>query len=47
MDAIYGALTGVVALMMWLYYATIAFLFSVATLAAWEQVAVQRSEASG
>lgn len=38
MDAIYGALTGVVALMMWLYYATVAFLFAVATLAAWEQV---------
>lgn len=46
MDAIYGALTGVVALMMWLYYATVAFLFSVATLAAWEQVTMQRNDAA-
>ncbi len=38
MDAIYGALTGLIALMLWLYYATVAFLFTVATLAAWEQV---------
>ena len=37
MDAVYGALTGVIALMLWLFYANIAFLFAVALLAAWEQ----------
>jgi uncharacterized BrkB/YihY/UPF0761 family membrane protein len=35
MDAVYGALTGVVALMLWLFYANIAFLVAVAVLAAW------------
>ncbi|MSP90454.1 MAG: hypothetical protein EXR79_01390 [Myxococcales bacterium] len=37
MDAVYGALTGVVALIMWLFYANIAFLVAVALLAAWER----------
>lgn len=37
MSAIYGALTGVVALMLWLYYAMVAFLVAVAILAAWEE----------
>ncbi len=36
MDAIYGALTGVVALLLWLYYASCALLFAVAVLAASE-----------
>lgn len=38
MDAIYGALTGVVALMLWLYYASVAFLIAVSFLASWERV---------
>ncbi len=37
MDAVYGALTGVVALMLWLYYASLAFLTAVALLASWER----------
>lgn len=37
MDAVYGALTGVLALMLWLYYANLAFLFAVALLAAWQE----------
>ena len=37
MDAVYGALTGVVALMMWLFYANIAFLYAVCFLAAWHK----------
>ncbi len=37
MDAIYGALTGVLALMLWLYYASCALLFAVAVLAALER----------
>jgi uncharacterized BrkB/YihY/UPF0761 family membrane protein len=44
MDAIYGALTGVVALMLWLYYATLAFLFCVAVLASWETVVKTRTK---
>ena len=36
MDAIYGALTGVVALLLWLYYASCALLFAVAVLGAAE-----------
>lgn len=36
MDAVYGALTGIIALMLWLFYANIAFLFATALLAAWE-----------
>lgn len=35
MNAVYGTLTGVVALMLWLYYAAIAFLAVVSLLAAW------------
>jgi uncharacterized BrkB/YihY/UPF0761 family membrane protein len=34
MDAVYGALTGVVALLLWLFYANLAFLFTVAVVAA-------------
>ena len=34
MDAVYGALTGIVALMMWLFYANLAFMMAVALLAA-------------
>lgn len=34
MDAVYGTLTGIVALMMWLFYANLAFLMAVALLAA-------------
>jgi len=37
MDAVYGALTGIVALLMWLFYANIGFLTTVAVLAAWDQ----------
>ncbi len=37
LDAIYGALTGVLALMLWLYYASCALLFAVAVLAALER----------
>jgi len=37
MDAVYGALTGIVALMLWLYYANLAFLFAVSLLAAWQE----------
>jgi len=47
MDAIYGALTGLIALMLWLYYATVAFLFTVATLAAWEEVSRKRALQEG
>lgn len=36
MDAVYGALTGIIALMLWLFYANIAFLLAVSLLAAWE-----------
>jgi membrane protein len=36
MDAVYGALTGIIALMLWLFYANIAFMFAVSMLAAWE-----------
>ena len=43
MDAVYGALTGVVALMMWLFYANIAFLFATALVAAWEHRARHES----
>ena len=43
MDAVYGALTGIVALLMWLFYANIAFLTTVAALAAWEQRARDRT----
>ena len=39
MDALYGALTGVVALLMWLFYANLAFMAAVAVLAAWERKA--------
>lgn len=39
MDALYGALTGVVALLMWLFYANLAFMTAVAVLAAWERKA--------
>lgn len=35
MDAVYGALTGIVALMMWMFYANMAFLYAVCFLAAW------------
>ena len=46
MDAVYGALTGIVALMMWLFYANLAFMMAVALLAAREkrvkQVAAQK-----
>ena len=37
MDAVYGALTGIVALMMWLFYANLAFMLAVALLAAAEK----------
>lgn len=37
MDAVYGALTGVIALMMWLFYASLAFLTAVALVAAWDR----------
>jgi len=35
MDAVYGALSGIIALLMWTYYATTAFLVIVAVLAVW------------
>lgn len=44
MDAVYGALTGVVALMMWLFYANIAFLAAVAMLATWHARALRVAE---
>ncbi|MCO4762882.1 MAG: YihY/virulence factor BrkB family protein [Myxococcales bacterium] len=44
MDAIYGALTGVVALMLWLYYASLAFLIGVTLLASWERYLQAQSE---
>lgn len=48
MDAIYGALTGVVALLLWLYYASCALLFAVAVLAAAEaRGALQCTPSSG
>ena len=37
MDAVYGALTGIVALMMWLFYANLAFMLAVSLLASAEQ----------
>lgn len=37
MDAVYGALTGIVALMMWLFYANLAFMMAVSLLAAAEK----------
>ncbi len=37
MDAVYGALTGIVALMMWLFYANLAFMMAVSLLAAAER----------
>ena len=37
MDAVYGALSGVIALMLWVYYANIGGLFAVSLLAAWER----------
>lgn len=36
MDAVYGALTGIIALLMWLFYASMGFLFAVSLLAAWQ-----------
>lgn len=42
MNAIYGALTGIVALLLWLYYAALALLFAVAVLASWERDAAAR-----
>ncbi len=36
MDAVYGALTGIVALMMWLFYANLAFMLAVSLLASAE-----------
>lgn len=36
MDALYGALTGIVALMLWLFYANLAFMLAVSLLAAWD-----------
>lgn len=47
MSAIYGALTGVVALMLWLYYATSALLMAVAVLDAWERHARKRGDVAG
>lgn len=41
MDAVYGALTGVLALMLWLYYANVLFLLCVAWLAAVDRRARQ------
>lgn len=38
-NVVYGALAALMALMLWIYYATVAFLCTVAILAAWEQVA--------
>lgn len=37
MDAVYGALSGVVALLLWLFYANMAFLFTVSVLGALER----------
>jgi membrane protein len=45
MNAIYGAVTGVIALLLWLYYAAVALLFAVAVLAAWEEVVRRRAAA--
>jgi membrane protein len=40
MDAVYGTLSGVIALMLWVYYANVGGLFAVALLAAWEKRAL-------
>ena len=44
MDAVYGALTGIVALMMWLFYANLAFMMAVALLAASHNRAMNRRQ---
>ena len=47
MDAVYGALTGVLALMLWLFYANTLFLAAVSLLATWDKRARESEARSG